>query len=65
MAASGHFMDPNRPSSLGIEDRSRFRPQSYVAPRNIELMQGTFNVRGMHDDPAPGSRSQHGWFMSN
>lgn len=47
VVTKGHFMDPNRPSSLGVEDRSRFRPQAYVAPRQIELMQGSFNVQGV------------------
>lgn len=43
----GNFLDPERPGALGIEDASRFRPQSYVAPRGIELMQGSFTVPGV------------------
>lgn len=67
-AAKGNFMDPERPSSLGIEDRSRFRPQSFVAPRNIGLMQGAFNIPGASDIPSPSPqkpiKSAHGWYMS-
>jgi hypothetical protein len=44
--SKGNFLDPERPSSLGIEDRSRYRPQSFVAPRDIELMQGAFTIPG-------------------
>ena len=42
----GNFLDPDRPGALGIEDASRFRPQSYVAPRGVELMQGSFTIPG-------------------
>jgi hypothetical protein len=44
--AQGNFLDPERPGALGIEDASRFRPQSYVAPRDVELMQGSFSIPG-------------------
>ncbi len=67
IVASGNFMDPERPSSLGVEDRSRFRPLSFVAPQNIELMQGAFTLPGANDIPTPQARpvkSQYGWYMS-
>ena len=65
--AKGNFMDPERPSSLGVEDRSRFRPQSFVAPRNIELMQGAFTLPGATDIYTPHQKpikTTHGWYMS-
>ena len=65
--AKGDFMDLERPSPLGVEDRSRFRPQSFVAPRNIELMQGTFTLPGAADIPMPQQnpvKTQYGWYMS-
>lgn len=66
--AKGNFMDPARNSSLGIEDRTRFRPSSFVAPRQIELMNGAFNVQGstnyVEGAPPQQSRTAHGWFMS-
>ena len=66
--AQGNFMDPNRPSALGVEDRSRFRPQAYVAPRNVELMQGALTTPGVANYTGidePQVQSGHGWFMSN
>jgi hypothetical protein len=31
------------------DDRSRFRPQSFVAPTNVELLKGSFTLQGAHD----------------
>ena len=65
--SKGDFMDPNRPASLGVEDRSRFRPQSFVAPRQIELMQGAFTTPGVANytgETQTLPKSPHGWFMS-
>jgi hypothetical protein len=63
--AKGNYLDPNQPSALGMEDRSRFRPHSFVAPRDVELMQGALTTPGVAnygDEPAV--KSSHGWFMS-
>lgn len=51
----------------GVEDRSRFRSQAYVQPRNIQLMQGTFTLPGANDIPTPKPlvKSVHGWYMSS
>lgn len=66
--AKGNFMDPARPSSLGVEDRTRFRPSSFVAPRQIELMQGAFNIQGVANynggAPPKQTQTQYGWYMS-
>lgn len=65
--AKGNYLDPDQPSALGVEDRSRFRPQAFVAPRDVELMQGALtipgvsNYTGVHE---PQTKSPHGWFMS-
>jgi hypothetical protein len=67
VATKGNFMDPERPSALGVEDASRFRPQAVVAPRNVELMAGTFNLAGAADTPShakPPLKTPHGWYMS-
>jgi len=67
--AKGNYLDPARPSSLGVEDRTRFRPSSFVAPRQIELMQGAFNVQGtanyVDGVPPQQTKTAHGWYMSN
>jgi len=62
----GAFMDPTKPSSLAVEDRSRFRPESFVTPREIQLMQGTFTLSGSSDIPTqkPPVRAAAGWYMS-
>ena len=44
--AKGNYLAPDRPSALGADDRSRFRPQSFVAPQQIELMNGSFSIPG-------------------
>ena len=64
--AKGGFMDPERASSLGIEDRSRFRPQSFVASRDVELMNGAFTLPGAvtTGPPVKPVKSAHGWYMS-
>jgi hypothetical protein len=65
--AKGNYLDPTQPSALGQEDRSRFRPQSFVAPRNVELMQGALTIPGIANYTGveePQVKSAHGWFMS-
>ena len=47
--AQGNYLSPDRPSALGADDRSRYRPQSFVAPRQIELMQGSFTTPGVYN----------------
>jgi hypothetical protein len=65
LMTSGNYLDPARPGALGMEDHSRFRPHSFVAPHDVELMQGTATVPGVgnHGHPPPVA-SPHGWFMS-
>ncbi|MCH9715587.1 MAG: hypothetical protein K0U52_00665 [Gammaproteobacteria bacterium] len=43
MLAQGNYLGPG-PSSVNAEDIARHRPTSYVLPRQIELMQGFFNM---------------------
>jgi hypothetical protein len=45
LTAMGNFLGPGA-ASLGADDPSRQRPQSYVLPTQIELMGGFFNVLG-------------------
>lgn len=66
--ANGNFLNPDGPGSLGVEERTRFRPQSYVAPREISLMQGSFTIPGV--DSYTGEqehrvKTSNGWFMSD
>lgn len=66
--AKGNYLDPNQPSALGVEDQSRFRPHSFVAPRDVELMQGALTTPGVSNYTGvdePRVKSGHGWFMSN
>jgi hypothetical protein len=66
-ASKGNYLDPNQPSALGVEDRSRFRPQSFVAPRQVELMQGALTTPGAANYTGreePQVRAAGGWFMS-
>lgn len=63
---SDSFMDPDHPSSLDVENHSRFRPESFVAPVDIELMQGTFTMPGANNilTPQTQMKSRYGWYMS-
>lgn len=43
--SNGNFLGEGL-SSIAIDDPSRFRPTGYVLPRQIELMNGFFNISG-------------------
>jgi len=44
--AMGNYLGPGA-ASLGVDDPSRQRSTAYVLPRQIELMEGFFNVQDM------------------
>ena len=47
----GAFLQPGPYASLSPEDPSRFRPTSYVAPTEIELMQGFLDMPFQNGNP--------------
>lgn len=50
IAAMGNFLSPNSThSSIDVNDRSRFRPQTYEAPTFVEISNGSFNLGSGYD----------------
>lgn len=51
LIAKGAYLQPGPYASLGVEDPSRFRNTAYVAPTQIELMQGFMDMPFQNANP--------------
>lgn len=52
IVSMGAYLDPTGPvTSLAVEDPSRFRPGTYVAPTSIELMHGFMDYEFYNANP--------------
>lgn len=52
-------------NALHVDDRERFKPSSFIAARDIELLQGTFDIPGADTLNVPSNKpvkSAYGWF---